>query len=631
MCGIAGFCQNNGELSDVDLNKMTDTLRRRGPDDSGSFVNTSVGLGMRRLSIIDIEHGQQPVYSQSGRFVLVFNGEIYNYKALRDELTERGYNFQSQGDAEVIVNLFEHEGLEALNRLRGMFAIAIWDKNNDELFLIRDQLGIKPIFYSLDNESLIFGSEIKALLEVLPEKLDINGQALDALFAYTYIPAPLTIWKDIHKLKPGHYLKWHKGKVEEHKYWDLLYSLDGPTPSISDLQDNIDDTVQAHLTSDVEVGAFLSGGIDSSSIVVRMQHQLSLPIQALSVKFKSKSHLFDETTYAQELQKLHGFDLHVHSLDPTEYSSTQEAILAFDEPFSDDSIVPSMAISELASKRLKVVMSGAGGDEIFGGYNRYQGVALHEIITKLPRFIRKFILSPVIKFAGKIIGYGSRRGDLLRRFAEGLPASTDDAYMGYITASSPLIRRELLATCVLKQVDMERTRELVREHQTRGARLDPVKRAMYVDFNTYLPEDVLALSDRIGMWHSLEIRTPLADRLLAELAFRLPAKDLVSSRNKKIAFRLAVSSWLPESFLSHPKQGFEGPTASWLRGPGERHIREAMEKDTANAQSLVNHSALERFLQEHIEGKADHAKRLFTAFTVMKWTSIYSHRIGKIG
>ncbi|HBX60399.1 MAG TPA: asparagine synthetase B, partial [Methylophaga sp.] len=236
MCGIAGYSQNYDKLSEIDLTKMTDALKRRGPDDSGYFINKGVGLGMRRLSIIDIEHGQQPVHSQSGRYVAVFNGEIYNYKALRDELTGCGFDFRSQGDAEVIVNLYEHEGLGALNRLRGMFAIAMWDTFTEELLLIRDQLGIKPIFYSLGGDSLIFGSEIKALLEVLPEKLDVNSQALDALFAYTYIPAPLSIWKDIYKLKPGHYLKWHQGKVEEHKYWDLLDSLDGPIPSISDIK-----------------------------------------------------------------------------------------------------------------------------------------------------------------------------------------------------------------------------------------------------------------------------------------------------------------------------------------------------------------------------------------------------------
>lgn len=630
MCGIAGYCQRGDKLSITELKNMTDALRRRGPDDSGHFVDEGVGIGMRRLSIIDIEHGQQPVISHSGRYVAVFNGEIYNFRDLREELIELGFRFRSQGDAEVIVNLYEHEGVQAFNRLRGMFAVAIWDKVNHELLLVRDQLGIKPIFYSAENDSLLFGSEIKALLEVLPATLDVDAQALDALFAYTYIPAPLSIWKDIRRIRPGHYLKWRDGKVEERRYWDLLESLESPKPTTEEIQKNIDDTISAHLISDVEIGAFLSGGMDSSTIVSRMQKQVSSPIQALSVRFESQSHLFDETTFAEELRSVCGFDLKVHSVDPSNYASIADAIKAFDEPFADDSIVPNMAISELAARRLKVVLSGAGGDEIFGGYNRYQGVALHELTSKIPGSFRKFVFAPLIRLAGNIVGAGSRRGDLLRRFSANLHVSSDDAYLGYITAASPSVRRKLLAPHVVEKIDMECTSNLIREHQLRGSALSPVKRAMYVDFNTYLPEDVLALSDRIGMWHSLEIRTPLADRVLAESAFWLPVSDLVTSRGKKIAFRRAIAPWLPESILNHPKQGFEGPTASWLRGPGKDVFRRVSSEDFGRGNSLVNHSAFDQLLEEHVAGKFDHAKRLFTALTLMQWASIYSHRIGRV-
>ncbi|WP_168215597.1 asparagine synthase (glutamine-hydrolyzing) [Marinobacter confluentis] len=630
MCGIAGFCQPENKLSLDDLKVMTNALQRRGPDDSGYFFDDFVGIGMRRLSIIDLDHGRQPVQSFSGRYVMVFNGEIYNYKVLQKELIDLGYSFKSNGDAEVIVNLYEHEGIKAINRLRGMFAIAIWDSEKDELILIRDQLGIKPLFFNIDGSSLLFGSEIKALLEVMPQKLEVDAQALDALFAYTYIPAPLSIWKNIRKLRPGHFLKWRAGKIEEHRYWDLLDAMQGPQPTTENIQDSIKDAVNVHLVSDVEVGAFLSGGMDSSTIVALMQQQIRLPINALSINFTSNSHLFDETIYAKELSLDHGFNLKVHSVDSSDYSASSAAIQAFDEPFADDSIVPSMAISELAARKLKVVLSGAGGDEIFGGYNRYQGIALHQLASKAPVYLRKFVISPLLKSGAKLVGSGTRRGDLLRRFADSLHASADDAYLGYITAATPSARQKLFAPHVLEQIDMNLTVDLIRDCQLRSSTLDPVKRSMYVDFCTYLPEDVLALSDRIGMWHSLEIRTPLADRILAETAFRLPVSDLVTSRNKKIAFQRAITPWLPKSILSHPKQGFEGPTASWLKGAGADVIRKLIKEDLDLGHNLLNHSELEDLLGEHVAGKFDHAKRLFSALAVMQWTSIYSHRIGGV-
>lgn len=630
MCGIAGYCQRDDKRSMSELKNMTEALRRRGPDDSGHFSDKSVGLGMRRLSIIDLEHGQQPVWSYSERYIAVFNGEIYNYKSLRQELIETGFSFRSKGDAEVVVNLYEHQGLQALNRLRGMFAVAIWDTQDKELILVRDQLGIKPLYYNLNKNSLLFGSEIKALLKVMPERLDVDAQAIDALFAYTYIPAPLSIWKDIRKLRPGYFLRWRDGKAEEHRYWDLMDALKGEEPSIEDLGNNIDDTISAHLVSDVEVGAFLSGGLDSSTVVSRMQRQVKIPIQALSVKFENKGHLFDETRYAEELSSICGFNLDVHTVASSDYSCIMEAIQAIDEPFGDDSIVPNMAISELAAKKLKVVLSGAGGDEVFGGYNRYQGVALHSIMAKLPYVLRKFVLGPLLNLSGRLVGSGSRQGDLIQRFASDLHSSPDDAYMGYITSASPGLRRKLLDTKILEKVDMDFTFSLIREHQLRASSLSPVKRAMYVDFNTYLPEDVLALSDRIGMWHSLEIRTPLADRNLAEVAFRLPACELATSRSKKVALRKAVKSWLPKSILSHPKQGFEGPTASWLRDEGAETFRQACKADIESGNGLINHPAFEELLQEHVSGKADHAKRLFTALTVMYWKSLYLSRVGGI-
>lgn len=618
-------------LGTSDLRRMTDTLVRRGPDDAGYHDDAQVGLGMRRLSIIDLEGGQQPIRSHCGRYIAVFNGEVYNYRELRQELLGKGIPFRSHGDGEVLVNLYAEQGIAAFNRLRGMFGVAIWDAEQRELMLVRDQLGIKPLFYAAQGETLLFGSEMKSLLAAMPDRLTVDVQALDAVLAYTYIPAPLTIWKGIRKLRPGHYLRWRAGRWAEQRYWDLLDAAGSPPPTVEEFQAALDDTIRAHLVSDVEVGAFLSGGLDSSTIVARMQRCMGSKISAFSVRFDTRSHLFDETGYARQLQEVYGFDLRVEDLPSSGYASITDAMRAFDEPFADDSLMPSDAISALAARHLKVVLSGAGGDEFFGGYNRYQGVVLHQRLATLPLWLRSGLLSPGFAMLSMILGAGSRRGDLVRRFARDLHRTADEAYLGYITATPPEVRAGLLSPEVAAAVNPEATRALIGSHQSRAAALDPLKRAMYVDVNTYLSEDVLALSDRVGMWHSLEIRTPLADRVLAEFAFRLPPEELVTPRHKKVGLRRAVAEWLPPEILSHPKQGFEGPTASWLRGAGAGRARRVFTTHASSPAPLLRNAPLEALLAEHEAGKADHAKRLFTALTVTEWARLNSNRIGGVG
>jgi asparagine synthase (glutamine-hydrolysing) len=609
---------------------MVATLRRRGPDDAGYYHDGRVGLGMRRLSIIDIAGGRQPLYSNSGRYVAVFNGEIYNYRELQQQLEKSGFSFRSHGDGEVVVNMFERFGTESFNHLRGMFAVAIWDTVGLELTLVRDQLGIKPLFYAGMGESLVFGSEMKSILEAIPGSLAVDAQALDALFAYTYIPAPLTIWKEIRKLEPGHYLKWRAGRTSVHRYWDLLDAPTGPELSVPELREALDDSVRAHLVSDVEVGAFLSGGLDSSAIVARMQGCMDSKIRAFSVRFDTRSHLFDETGFAEDLRARYGFNLHVESLPSTEYSAVTDAMQAFDEPFADDSIMPSHAICAMAARHLKVVLSGAGGDEFFGGYNRYQGVVAHQCMATLPRAVHSGIVTPALRLAAYTMGAGSRRGDLLRRFSSDLSRSADEAYLSYVTAATTEVRRRLLAADVASATDPDVTRSLVVDHLSRAANLAPVKRAMYADVKTYLPEDVLALSDRIGMWHSLEIRTPLADRVLAEAAFRLPPADLVTIRSKKVALRRAVAPWLPASILSHPKQGFEGPTASWLRAEGADAVRAALHDAGEAGSAILQRGFVEELLAQHVAGRADHAKKIFSALTAVVWVRLNQARIAGI-
>lgn len=631
MCGITGFAQTVPTLDQRILQRMTDTLFRRGPDDSGYFCDANVGLGMRRLSIIDLAGGQQPLTSSSGRYVAVFNGEIYNYKDLQCQLRQEGVSFRSNGDGEVMLNLYEREGPGAFNKLRGMFAMAIWDCAERELLLVRDQLGIKPLFYSDVNGTLLFGSEMKSILEARPGSLTVDAQALDALLAYTYIPAPLTVWKDIRKLEAGHFLRWRQGRFSLHRYWDLLDAPRTPPLGVAELREALDDTVRAHLVSDVEVGAFLSGGLDSSTIVARMQSNMSSRIRAFSVRFDTRSHLFDETVFAEELRVQCGFNLEVESLAATGYGAIADAMRAFDEPFADDSLMPNHAICAMAARHLKVVLSGAGGDEFFGGYNRYQGVVAHEWLAKWPQWTRSAIVRPLLRLSSTVLGSGSRRGDLAARFASDLDRSTEDAYLSYVTAAPPDIRGQLLAPEVVRQADPQVSRSLVGDHLKRAQGLPSLQQAMYADVCSYLPEDILALSDRIGMWHSLEIRTPLADKALAETVACLTGDQLVTMRQKKVALREAVAPWLPKSILAHPKQGFEGPTASWLRGEGAAVVRTALREHLASGQNFVQAGAVEELLRGHEASESDNAKRIFSVLSIMVWAGLYRDRIAGVG
>jgi asparagine synthase (glutamine-hydrolysing) len=568
--------------------------------------------------------------SSSGRYIAVFNGEIYNYRELQAQLKQQGVAFKSNGDGEVMLNLYERDGLAAFNRLRGMFAAAIWDCREHELLLVRDQLGIKPLFYCDTAGTLLFGSEMKSILQARAGGLVVDAQALDALLAYTYIPAPLTVWKDIRKLEAGHVLKWRQGRWSVHRYWDLLNAPKTPPLGVNELREALDDSVRAHLVSDVEVGAFLSGGLDSSTIVARMQSNMSSRIRAFSVRFDTRSHLFDETVYAAELRDQCGFNLEIESLPATGYGALTDAMRAFDEPFADDSLMPNHAICAMAARDLKVVLSGAGGDEFFGGYNRYQGVIAHELLADWPRWIKSAVVGPMLGLASSILGPGSRRGDLAARFAADLNCSAEDAYLSYVTAAPPDIRKQLLGQQVSRAAEPGISRALIGDHLKRAAGLAPLQQAMYADACSYLPEDILALSDRIGMWHSLEIRTPLADRVLAETVARLAGDQLVTLRQKKVALRQAVAPWLPSSILSHPKQGFEGPTASWLRGEGATVVRDALREHQESGLNLIQADAVEVLLRQHVASRADHAKRIFSVLAVMVWAGLNRDRISGV-
>lgn len=625
MCGICGIVEFENAASRERLVAMNDTLVRRGPDDSGYHVDGPVGLAMRRLSIIDVQGSQQPLHSDCGRYVGVFNGEIYNFRQLREDLKRRGRTFNTSGDGEVVLNMFAETGIRAFSSLRGMFGVAIWDKVDRRLILARDPLGIKPIYYSIGSERLVFGSEIKAILESGMDSLALDHQALDAYLTYGYIPAPLSIYSGVRKLEPGSVLEWRNGSTSSSRYWKLADHVGEDLVDVPKVQEELTESVVAHMVSDVPVGAFLSGGIDSSLIVSRMQSASTTPVPTYTVRFDARgSHLFDETPYAVDLRDVYGFELNIHDVSIDFDSSLTSGLEAFDEPFADDSLIPSFEVFRLASQALKVCVSGAGGDEGFGGYNRYQGLSLHTSIQRsLPRFSHR-PLSRLLNALARVPGYDTRTGDLLLRFSSQMSHRPLDAYLQYVSSAPWQVRAQLFQPAAMSKLDDSVTRDLLSRHLPDAPDDDPVSIAMYLDTMTYLPEDILALADRLGMWHSMEIRVPLADKDVMALAFSCRRTRHVTATAKKKLLKRAVTPWLPRSIRHHPKQGFESPMAYWLRGEVGNRFREELRNAPPVWNDLIRTSVVNALLDEHQSGKADRAKILYALFVLLKWLTLGS-------
>ena len=435
MCGICGFFGAGSGVSD-NLERMNQTLARRGPDDGGFYRGEGVGLAMRRLSIIDIGGGHQPIHNEDQSVWVVFNGEIYNYKELQAHLIERGHRFATNSDTEVIVHLYEEYGDRLVDHLRGMFAFALWDERRRRGLVARDRLGIKPLFYATAGGGLIFGSEIKAVLASGAVKRDLDLQAVDAFFTYTYIPAPLTIYRDVRKLEPGCLLVYESGKVTQQRYWDLdVRTVDRATGEEAWLQrfeSAIDSAVSSHLVSDVPVGAFLSGGVDSSLVVALMSQHLADPVQTFTMGFEAASKaLIDERPLAAKVAARYGCDYHDYSVRPDFRDIVGDIVDAFDEPFADDSVVPSYYISQFTRRHVKVALSGLGGDEIFAGYQRYSGVLLAQHYRQLmPDAIHRHIVNPVVQKLPEP-AHGGDRIDHAKRFAADVLQSPRGALPGF--------------------------------------------------------------------------------------------------------------------------------------------------------------------------------------------------------
>ena len=624
MCGICGFYGEHVAISGATLERMNRTLVRRGPDESGVFQEPGVGLAMRRLSIIDLAGGRQPIQNEDGTVWIVFNGEIYNYRELRADLSQRGHRFRTHTDTEVIVHLYEEYGDDLVHHLRGMFAFALWDKNRRRGLLVRDRLGIKPLFYAQAGEMLLFGSEIKAVLAADLIERDLDYQALDAFLTFTYIPAPLSIYRHVRKLEPGHLLTYQSGRIEKRCYWDVNFA---DVDQQADYQEwlerfdrAIDNAVTSHLVSDVPVGAFLSGGIDSSLVVALMSRRLDEPVQTFTMGFGgARNPLLDERPLAKTVAAQYGCQFHEYAVQPDFRGIVGDIVDAFDEPFADDSVIPSYYISQFTRHAVKVALSGLGGDELFAGYERYSGVLLSQYYSRLmPSSLHRRVVQPLIQRLPEP-GHGGDRIDHAKRFAAAALQSPAERYLGFASTILSKERRQLFAPRVADQINFEATDRIITDPYERCDAPDDLSRALYVDIKTYLPEDILSLSDRLSMWHSLEVRVPLVDHLLVELSARLPARYKLDWRRKKILLKQLAARHLPAKIVGHRKQGFESPMAAWLRTDLADYARDILGPSRLDKAGLFDGGYVAAKLEEHLTGRQKNNKLLFSLIMFQEW------------
>jgi asparagine synthase (glutamine-hydrolysing) len=618
MCGIAGLIHSDVSrpvTSDA-VRALCDGLVHRGPDDYGEYVSGHVGIGMRRLSIIDLEGGHQPIPNEDETIWVVLNGEIYNYRCLREDLTARGHRLRTASDTEAIVHLYEEYGADCVSRLRGMFTFAIWDERRRTLLLARDRVGIKPLYYAALPEGLVFASELKALLAHPGIPRAIDSQALAEYFTFLCVPGARSILAGVRKLLPGHLLTYRDGRVDLRRYWQVQ-----PTPDeqvseqewIDRLRERLRDAVESHLVADVPVGAFLSGGLDSGSMVALMARASAAPVRTFTIGFSDAAGSFDERAAAREVARHHATRHEECLLSPDIRELFPRIVGALDEPMADSSAVPTWLVCQETVRHVKVALSGLGGDELFGGYERYVGLHLSETYRGLPPLVRR-TLAHVAGLVAR--NRSSREADRLTRFFEAaeLP-SVPDRYRGFISAfrrPEHVLRPDV---CMALAGSGTRYDDVVRELTAKEA----VDWGLFADLYTYLPDDLLTLTDRISMAHSLEVRVPFLDHELIEFVSRIPARFKVRGFRKKILFRRAIRPWVPASHLRRAKQGFSIPLADWLRGPlrsmlgdlaSSRHMRESPWLDAAVVHRLVD---------EHLSGRVTHEVRLWAILCFLEW------------
>ncbi len=618
MCGICGLVAGPGQgAPDLEaVARMNARLVHRGPDDEGLFHEGPVALAARRLSIIDLAHGHQPIENEDRSAVVVQNGEIYNYRELKRELEGRGHRFATDCDTEVLVHLYEEHGDEFVERLRGMFALALWDKRRHRLLLARDRFGIKPLYYREHKGGLSFASELKAMLEQPGFSRAIDPKAVAAYLAFNSIPAPLTIFAEARKLPPGHLLAWEGGATSLRRF-----ARPGPVPDdearrgsepelAAELREVLDDSIRAHLVADVPVGVLLSGGVDSGGIAALASRHAGEPLKTFSIGFEEAG--FDELSRARLVAERYGTDHHELVLRPDAVELLPRLVEAFDEPFGDSSALPTYLVSELAAGHVKTALSGEGGDELFGGYYTYVADLLARRVGRLAALARP--LAEALPSRSDRVGFDYKA----KRFARAAALPPLERHHGWKEIFSAKDRAELAGAAAWDPLDLYRERYA----ETEGA--EPLARLQDVDLGIYLVDDLLVKTDRLSMAHSLELRVPFLDPKVAEFAFALPRRMKVRGFAKKRLLRRALEPLLPREVVHGRKQGFSIPLAAWLRGPLEPFAREVLAPATLSRQGLLDPDQVTPLLDRHCAGREDLSRQLWGLMALTLWFDRYA-------
>ncbi len=620
MCGIAGFV---GSGTEAQLRDMCATLVHRGPDDDGFYYRPGVGLSMRRLSVIDLVTGRQPIANESGDVWVVFNGEIYNYQDLRAELTERGHTLRTTSDTETIVHLYEDYGLDCVDHMRGMFAIALWDARRRRLVIARDRIGEKPLYYAQTDDGLLFGSEIKALLSRGISRA-VDPQAVCDFLAAGYVAGRRTFFRGVSKLPPAHMLVFEGGHINVRRYWQAGARPRTAPLSFDDAREalaaQLEESVRLCLKSDVEVGAFLSGGVDSSVLVALMRRQ-SAHVKTFSVGYSGTATGFNELSHAQRVARLLGTE---HSELVLEARSSMELLPRilwhYDEPHGEPTSVLVYLLSEFTQRNVKVAVGGTGGDEIFFGYPRHLGVRLLQWYNHLPRLVRAGIIERIVNRWPESTR-GSRFAKRARRFIVGSGLPPEEAYLSWVSLLHPAVRSDIIASEIASQADDPAGDLFLRQHLAgEGSLLD---RVAAIDIEGYLPEYQLAYVDRMSMAHGLEVRSPLCDYKLVEFVRSLPVDYRLRRMTSKYIFKEVARRWLPSDIVTRSKVGFDSPIGQWFKEELRPFLSRFLSEEQLSRSKLLNAQAVQQLIHDHLAGTRDYSLQLWSLVALEGWYRMY--------
>ncbi|MFB3041364.1 MAG: asparagine synthase (glutamine-hydrolyzing), partial [Candidatus Poribacteria bacterium] len=613
------------------LHNMCDVIVHRGPDDEGYYIDGNIGLGMRRLSIIDLQTGNQPIHNESKDIWIVCNGEIYNFHKLRAELERKGHKFYTRSDTEAIVHCYEEYGDECVSKLNGMFAFAIWDSKRRRLLLARDRLGIKPLFYTLSDGNLLFASEIKSILQDPTVKREVNLHALHNFLSLNYIPHPDTIFKDIYKLPPGNILVCENGQVQIKAYWDMRFGMEQGKEAehaaglskrkreeeyAEGLREQLKESVRLRLLSDVPLGVLLSGGIDSSAITALMSSLVDEPIKTFSIGFEEKS--FNELEYARIVAKQYGTDHHEMIVKPNAVELLPKLVWHFDEPFADSSAIPTYLVSKMAREHVTVVLSGEGSDEVFAGYETHAAYRAAELYSRIPRWIRKKLIRPIVHrlpVSTKKVSFDYKAKIFVD--CDDFPAERRHYWWKLIfseDAKKLLYSQEMQS----REAFEDSFQEFAKYFDGTDA-VDMLNKILYVDTKVYLANDILVKSDRSSMANSLELRVPMLDYKVVEFAASIPPGLKLNGFQKKYILKKAMEPLLPKQILYRKKKGFSIPASSWLRNELKDMVLEFLSPAELKRTGYFNPDYVKELLNQHFHGLKDNSRPIWGLLTFMLW------------